>query len=198
MHPYKHPRARTTAFGRHRLRVDGRFGSAGSPGIVCGRPRRREGASQDEAVGFSLIEIMVTLAIVAVVLALAVPVYQGYSVRAYRTQAQADLLRCAQGMERHAALTMGYGNAVDLDGDGRGDQSTGPVSQNLCKVASTHYRLSVRSADAANFVLRAEASGATSPVAADGAMELDAAGERRWDRNDDGDFGDDGERRWGA
>ena len=141
---------------------------------------------------------MITLAIVAVVLAVAVPVYQGYSVRAYRTQAQADLLRCAQGMERHAALTMGYGNAVDVDGDGRGDQSTGTVSRNLCKVASTHYRLSVRSADAANFVLRAEASGATSPVAADGAMELNAAGERLWDRNDDGDFGDDGERGWGS
>ena len=141
---------------------------------------------------------MVTLAIVAVVLALAVPVYQGYSVRAYRTQAQADLLQCAQGMERHAAMTMGYGNGVDVDDDGIGDESTGPVSDNLCKVASTHYRLSVQSADAAHFVLRAEASGATSPVAADGALEIDAAGERRWDRNNDGDFDDTDERGWGS
>lgn len=137
------------------------------------------------------------LAVVAVLLALAVPVYNGYSARAYRTQVQADLLRCAQGMERHAALTMGYGNAVDVDGDGQGDQSTGPVSENLCRVASTHYRVSVLTADAAHFVLRAEAVGATSPVAADGALELDATGERRWDRNDDGDFADDGERGWG-
>lgn len=137
------------------------------------------------------------LAVVAVLLALAVPVYQGYSVRAYRTEVQADLLRCAQGMERHAALAMGYGNAVDVDGDGRGDQSTGPVSENLCRVASTHYRISVRTADAVHFVLRAEAAGAASPVAGDGSLELDAAGERRWDRNDDGDFGDDGEHGWG-
>lgn len=158
----------------------------------------REGASLHEAAAFSLIEIMVVLAVVAVLLALAVPVYQGYSVRAYRTEAQADLLRCAQGMERHAALTMGYANAVDLDGDGKGDRSTGPVSDNLCRVASTHYRISVRTADAAHFVLRAESSSATGPVAADGALELDAAGERRWDRNDDGDFGDDGERGWGS
>ncbi|MDE0037193.1 MAG: type IV pilin protein [Gammaproteobacteria bacterium] len=147
---------------------------------------------------FSLIEILVVLAVVAVLLAAAVPVYNGYSVRAYRTQVQADLLRCAQGMERHAAATMGYGNAVDVDGDGRGDQSTGPVSENLCRVASTHYRISVQTANAAHFVLRAEAVGATSPVAADGALELDAAGERRWDRNDDGDFADDGERGWGS
>ena len=141
---------------------------------------------------------MVVLVVVAVLLAVSVPVYQGYSVRAYRTEAQADLLRCAQGMERHAAMTMGYAGAVDADGDGHGDQSTGPVSENLCRVASTHYRISVRAADAAHFVLRAEASGATSPVAGDGALEIDATGERRWDRNDDGDFGDDGERGWGS
>ena len=162
------------------------------------RPTARTAASGRRRSAFSLIEIMVVLAVVGILLALAVPVYNGYSVRAYRTQAQADLLRCAQGMERHAALTMGYGNAVDADGDGQGDQSTGPVSENLCRVASTHYRISVRTADAAHFVLRAEASGATSPVAADGALELDATGERRWDRNDDGDFGDDGERGWGS
>ena len=146
--------------------------------------------------GFSLMEIMVAVAVVAVVLALAVPIYEGYSVRAYRTQAQADLLRCAQGMERHAALAMSYGNAVDVDRDGRGDQSTGPVSDNLCRVASTHYRIAVQAADASHFVLRAEASSATSPVAGNGALEIDATGERRWDRNDDGDFGDDGERGW--
>lgn len=149
------------------------------------------------AVAFSLLEIMVALAVVAVVLALAVPVYQGYSVRAYRTQAQADLLRCAQGMERHAVRNAGYGNAVDGDGDGIGDRSTGAVSANLCTVVSSHYRISVQAADAARFVLRAQARSETNPVAADGALELDATGERRWDRNDDGDFDDDGERGWG-
>lgn len=161
-------------------------------------PRTRTTAGRRRQRAFSLIEILVVLAVVAVLLAVAVPVYNGYSVRAYRTQVQADLLRCAQGMERHAALTMGYGNAIDVDGDGHGDQSTGPVTENLCRVVSTHYRVTVRAADAARFVLRAEAVGATSPVAADGALELDASGERRWDRNDDGDFDDDGERRWGS
>lgn len=141
---------------------------------------------------------MVALAVVAVLLALAVPVYQGHSIRAYRTQAQADLLRCAQGMERHAAQTSGYGNAVDGDGDGVGDQSTGVVSGNLCTVASSHYRIAVRAADASHFVLRAEPSGETSPVAGDGALELDAAGLRRWDRNGDGDFADAGEQSWGG
>lgn len=161
------------------------------------RPRTRTTAWGRQQRAFSLIEILVVLAVAAVLLAVAIPVYNGYSVRAYRTQVQADLLRCAQGMERHAASAMGYANAVDVDGDGQGDQSTGPVSANLCRVASTHYRVSVRTANAAHFVLRAEAVGSTGPVAADGALEIDAAGERRWDRNDDGDFADYGERGWG-
>ena len=169
MHRYKHP---------------------GSPGKRFGRQRPRSAAA------FSLLEIMIALAVVAVVLAVAVPAYQGYTVRAYRTQAQADLLQCAQGMERHAASTMGYGGAVDVDGDGRGDQSTGEVSENLCRTTSTRYRLSVRRADANHFVLRAQAVSATSLVAADGALELDATGERRWDRNADGDFDDADERGW--
>ena len=176
-YPNQHAVARPTVGGRRRLRT-----------VV------REGAPPSKA--FSLIEIMVALAIVAILLALAVPVYQGYSVRAYRTQAQADLLRCAQGMERHAAQTMGYGNAVDGNGDGVGDRSTGPVSDNLCRVASSHYRISVRAADAAQFVLRAEAASGSSPVGSDGVLELDSTGERRWDRNGDGDFGDEGERSW--
>lgn len=176
-YPNQHAVVRPTVGGRHRLRTV-----------------EREGAPPSKA--FSLIEIMVALAIVAILLALAVPVYQGYSVRAYRTQAQADLLRCAQGMERHAAQTMGYGNAVDGNGDGVGDRSTGPVSNNLCRVASSHYRISVRAADAAQFVLRAEAASGSSPVGSDGVLELDSTGERRWDRNGDGDFGDEGERSW--
>ena len=184
--PNKPNTAWLIAMGRRRGRTGVSLGQGASP---C------EGASLREAAAFSLIEIMVALAVVAIVLAVAVPVYQAHSVRAYRTQAQADLLRCAQGMERHAALAMGYGDAVDVDGDGRGDQSTGQVSENICQVASVHYRITVQAADATQFVLRAEAP-AASPVAGDGVLELDAAGERRWDRNDDGDFGDDGERRW--
>ena len=146
--------------------------------------------------GFSLIELMVALAVLAIVLAVAVPIYQGYSVRAYRVQAQADLMRCAQGMERHASETMSYTGAVDTDGDGVGDQSTGTVSVNVCRVAAEHYRISVQVADAADFVLRADASSETNPVAADGALELHGTGARRWDRNGDGDFDDLDEHSW--
>ena len=146
--------------------------------------------------GFSLIELLVALAILAIATAVALPIYNTYSVRAERTGIQADLLRCAQGMERHASVAMDYADAVDTDDDGTGDASTGPVSRNICEVASTAYRVTVHAADAAGFVLRARAVHADSAVGRDGMLELDSTGRRRWDRNNDGDFDDDGESGW--
>lgn len=146
--------------------------------------------------GLSLLELMAVLAIVAVVAAVALPIYNAYGVRAQRTAAQADLLRCAQGMERHATLTLSYAQAVDTDDDGLADASTGPVSANICTTASELYRVLVRAADADGFVLRAEAANAANLVADDGVLEMDNNGVQRWDRNNDGDFDDQDERTW--
>ena len=146
--------------------------------------------------GFSLIELLVALAILAIATAVALPIYNNYSVRAERTGIQADLLRCAQGMERHANVAMNYEGAVDTDDDGAGDASTGVVSGNICEVHSTAYIVTLRAADATRFVLRARAVHADSLVGRDGMLELDSTGARRWDRNNDGDFDDDGETGW--
>lgn len=146
--------------------------------------------------GFSLLELMVALAILAVVAALALPAYNAYTERAHRVGAQADLLRCAQGMERHANNTLGYAFALDTDGDGVGDASTGPVSANLCTPDTELYRVRVQAADATRFVLRAEAASAGGPMADDGMLELDSTGAMRWDRNHDGDFDDADEFSW--
>lgn len=144
--------------------------------------------------GLSLIELMAALAVVAVVAAVALPIYDGYSTRGHRAGAQADLVRCAQAMEAHANETSSYALAVDTDADGVGDASTGPVSGNLCSVSSRHAIALVR-ADAGGFVLRATPS-AAGRLAADGVLETDATGARRWDRNNDGDFDDAHEWSW--
>lgn len=146
--------------------------------------------------GFSLIELLLALAILTIASAIALPIYNGYSVRAERTGIQAHLMRCAQGMERHANVAMSYEGAVDTDGDGAGDASTGLVSANICKVDAKAYTVTVHGADASRFVLRARAVQPDSPVGRDGMLELDSAGGRRWDRNNDGDFDDDGETGW--
>lgn len=144
--------------------------------------------------GMTLLELMVALAIVAILAAVALPVYTGYSVRAHRASAQADLLRCAQGMERHAVARGDYRLAVDTDGDGVGDASAGAVSRNICTVDAAHYALAVTSASAGAFVLRATPS-PTAPTAADGMLEVDSVGTRRWDRDNDGQFAA-SEERW--
>ena len=51
--------------------------------------------------------------------------------------AQTDLLRCAQGMERHASLRFSYGSAIDSDADGVGDMDAGPVNTQ-CLHADVH------------------------------------------------------------
>ena len=58
--------------------------------------------------GFSLLELMAAVAILALLAAVATPLYTRYGVRAQGAAARADLMRCAQGMERHASWTFSY------------------------------------------------------------------------------------------
>ena len=149
--------------------------------------------------GFTLIELMAVLGILAILAALASPMYTRYSVGTHRAMAQADLLRCALGMERHASLTFSYLAAIDSDGDGVGDLDAGQVTPNVCVPRSPHYRidLAVDRADGggAGFLLRASPARPGNIVDEDGDLALDEAGGRFWDRDDDGEFGP-GEGAW--
>ncbi|MEX2489725.1 MAG: prepilin-type N-terminal cleavage/methylation domain-containing protein, partial [Pseudomonadales bacterium] len=51
--------------------------------------------------GFTLIELMITVAIIGIIAAVAYPAYQGYIETATRGDAVADLQACAMAMERH-------------------------------------------------------------------------------------------------
>ena len=86
--------------------------------------------------GFSLIELLAALAILAVIAMLAVPLYTSYSQRAFRAEAQGDLLACALGMERWAGTGFSYAGAADTDADGSGDADSGPVAATVCEPES--------------------------------------------------------------
>ena len=137
--------------------------------------------------GFTLVELLVVLAIMAIVSAVALPIYSQYSQRAMRAEAQGDLMNCAQGMERHASRFFTYANAVDTDADMVGDDDTGPVSGNICNPLSAQYGFTVVAPVNANqFTIRA--TPVAGPMGDDGMFEIDATGNRRWDKDDDGNF----------
>jgi len=149
--------------------------------------------------GFTLTEILIAVAIIAVISSIAIPLYTQYSLRTFRTEAQSDLLLCAQGMERLAATTgFSYAGQVDTDSDGTGDADNGAVSPNMCNPRSTlRYSISIQNvpANGASFEIIA-APLAGSAVATDGRLLIDSASSQFWDENNDADFNDAGEDDW--
>lgn len=69
-------------------------------------------ASPRNARGFTLIELMITVAIVSVLSAIAYPSYQEYVRRGHRADARAGLLQAQQWLERAATATGSYPTAA--------------------------------------------------------------------------------------
>jgi type IV pilus assembly protein PilE len=61
----------------------------------------RDKSMKKLAKGFTLIELMVTVAIVGVISAIAYPAYQGYIADTYVAQATSDLKACGMALERY-------------------------------------------------------------------------------------------------
>ena len=157
-------------------------------GLLDLMQRRRE-------FGFTLMELLVVLTIIALLTGIALPLYTQFSQRSYRTEAQADLLNCAQALERWSAAHFTYLGAADEDGDEVADgavsaSGSGPLGLDVCRpnsVRQNRYTISVE-ATTNTFTLTATAPNNT-VMHGDGDLSIDHTGRRTWDADDDGSIG---------
>ncbi len=119
--------------------------------------------------GLTLIELLVALAIFAIISTIAVPIYTQYSIRTYVAEAQADLLRCAGGMERYASANFSYEDAVPAEDD--------PVSTDICTPETDRFTITVTEMSASTFELTATPVPGTN-VASVTPMTINSAGVR--------------------
>ncbi len=130
-----------------------------------------------KAKGFTLIEIMVTVAIVGILAAIALPNYTSYVARARRADARAQLVQAAQFMQRYFSANDSYttnraGVTVNVI-----DAIPGSIKQSPSDGTAV-YQLSVSATASAYTLTMAPVSGGVAATDACGSFTLTSTGIR--------------------
>lgn len=79
--------------------------------------------------GFTLIELMIVIAIIGILAAIAIPQFSAYRTRSYNSAAQSDVRNIATAQEAYYVDHSRYTNNVDdLEGSSYGYEQSGNVS----------------------------------------------------------------------
>ena len=89
--------------------------------------------------GFTLIELMITVAVIGILSAVALPSYQSYMERSRRADGRAALLRAAQWMERAASVRGQYPTAAQFNAAGLGTSEGQHFTITLSAVTNTTF-----------------------------------------------------------
>lgn len=135
--------------------------------------------------GFTLVELMIVVAIIGIVTTIAYPSYQGFIKSSNRAAAQADLMGLGAAMERHKAATYSYKAAAVLAADTGKPAIFHAHSPAAEPYANRAYDLTISSSTGTAYLVEAKPkSGGTQ--AGDGSLFLYSDGRRAWDMNNNG------------
>ncbi len=124
------------------------------------------------AAGFTLIEVVIALAVVAITTMIAASTYRSHIRRGQRAQAVQALLMAAAEQEKFHLAHGSYGNRLDA---GAGDEPPGlPVAS---RTPGGHYTLAIALATPAEFRVIATASGGQADPACQ-VLSIDESGRR--------------------
>jgi type IV pilus assembly protein PilE len=144
--------------------------------------------------GFSLVELLVVVAVVAILAAVAYPTYREQVASGHRADMQAELMRLAQYMERLYTETGCYNPGSD------NDCASGTAAAPTITTTSDYYSVSFPAAPTGNptentFTIQATPN-ADSAQAGNGILQINHLGQQFWDENGDNDVTDADEDNW--
>ncbi|MBF0186557.1 MAG: prepilin-type N-terminal cleavage/methylation domain-containing protein [Magnetococcales bacterium] len=143
--------------------------------------------------GFTLLELLIALALIGILTAIALPSYRSHVTDARRNDAQGALVQFAAAMERYYTVNDSYLGAADGGADTGAPDATVFANEAPLDGSNKYYDLTIDAATASSFTLRATPKGDQD---GNGFVEMDHTGVRRWDVNDNGDATEAGEDSW--
>lgn len=126
--------------------------------------------------GFTLIELLITMVIIGIISAIAIPAYSSYAKKARRGDAKASLSAISNSLERYFTNNNTYVGATLGAGGIYASQS--PIDG-----TTKYYNLSIANSAATSYTLTATPMGTQ---VYDGQLKLDSTGSKTWNTSDSG------------
>jgi type IV pilus assembly protein PilE len=110
--------------------------------------------------GFTLVELLIVIAIISIIAAIAVPSYMDNVRQTKRTEAQAALVQLSQAMERYYTVNYSYEGAANGGSDTGAPAATTFPSTQSPATGTAAYNLTISAATASDYTLTATPAGA--------------------------------------